>query len=86
MLNWVSYSCFGAIKGHTGIQLVTVAYPFEAQLWNIVAGDQVEVSWDSMDGLTPQLLEAGEEILGHINWLLQIASTYICWSIRHDGG
>lgn len=70
----------------TSVQLVTVSGPLHAQLWHVIQSDQVEVSWDSMDGLTPQLLETGEEVLSNIDWLLQLASANICWCIRHNGG
>lgn len=70
----------------TSIQLVTVSRPLHAQLWHVIQSDQVEVSWDSMDGLAPQLLETREEVLSNIDWFLQLASANVCWCIRHIGG
>jgi hypothetical protein len=47
----------------TGVQFVTIAHPRKTSGFDIVEGDEVVVSWQSVDGLNANLVEALEEVL-----------------------
>lgn len=62
----------------TGVELIYAADPFQTGLGKIVESGQVVISRQTVDGLDADLVESGEEILGHVNGPLQVFCPEIC--------
>jgi hypothetical protein len=48
---------------HTGIQLIAVTNPFQANLGNVVECNEIVVSRHTVDGLDADLLKSSKEVL-----------------------
>lgn len=59
-------------KELTGIELVHAAHPLEAGGGEVVEGHQVVIAGQAVDGADSDLVQPREEILGHIDRLLEV--------------
>lgn len=70
-------SCAGR-RGHTGVELVDASHPLDTGFREIVQRHEVEVAGEPVEGANPDLVEPREEILGHVDGLLQALGSDVC--------
>jgi hypothetical protein len=71
------YQGQGRFLGHTSIEFIAIANPFQASPGEVIQSDQVVVSGESMDTSYTHLVESDEEVLGDIDWTLERQSSDI---------
>lgn len=62
----------------TSVELVNAANPLEVALRKIVEGDEVVVTGNTVNRSNADLVESLEEVLSHINGLLEAAAAHDC--------
>lgn len=67
----------------TSIQLIAVSNPLEASLGDVVKGDKVVVTGDTLDGADTKLVQTDIEVFSDINGADQLGSANI--NVTHFG-
>jgi hypothetical protein len=62
----------------TSIELINTADPLEVALRKIVEGDEVVIAWNTVNRSNADLVESLEEVLSHVNGLLEAAVAHDC--------
>lgn len=60
-----------AISCIASVQLIAISNPIKTSLCNVVEGHQIVVSGYTMNSSDTNFMQTLEEVLGHVNWLLQ---------------
>ncbi|KAI6769444.1 hypothetical protein HG531_010548 [Fusarium graminearum] len=68
----------GSIGWEMFIELVNTADPPEVALWKIVESDEVVIAWNAVNRSNADLVESLEEVLSHVNWLLEATVAHDC--------
>ena len=69
-------------SAHTGIEFVAAAHPHQVAPGHVVACHEVVVPRQPVHGADPDLVQPREEVLAHVNGLLE----GVCSNVRHACG